>query len=305
MARKTNDDKPVISMLVINKSDFQSQLEDRIKVGKDLLATSVKVINVPTPYYGYGKHQKIEYDETEKDAFFSTYHKWDAFNIDFLKRAFNIPENDYKKEYENAYYMGSMFGSDDIVKDEKKTIKQKIDKLENIIERLSIIPCEKQEILKMPPQNNSSISNKIFIVHGHDSAIKEATARTLTKLGLTPIILHEQADGGKTIIEKFEENSSEVGFAVILLTADDDGKAKKETDYKSRARQNVVFEMGYFIGKLGRNRVFLLLAEGVEKPGDLDGIVYTPIDVHDSWKFRLVKELKTCGYNVSADKLME
>lgn len=300
-----NESKSVASALIMNKSDFQSQLEERIKIGKDLLATSVKVINVPTPYYGYGRHQKMEYDETEKDAFFSAYHKWDAFNIDFLKRVFNIPDNDYKKEYENAYYMGNMFGSDDIVKDEKKTIKLKIEKLESIIERLSIIPDEKQGILEITPQDKSSISNKIFIVHGHDSAIKEATARTLTKLGLEPIILHEQADGGRTIIEKFEENSSEVGFAVILLTADDDGKAKKETSYKSRARQNVVFEMGYFVGRLGRNWVFLLLAEGVEKPGDLDGIVYTPIDVHDGWKLKLVKELKACGYNVSADKLME
>lgn len=300
-----NESKSVASALIMNKSDFQSQLEERIKIGKDLLATSVKVINVPTPYYGYGRHQKMEYDETEKDAFFSAYHKWDAFNIDFLKRVFNIPDNDYKKEYENAYYMGNMFGSDDIVKDEKKTIKLKIEKLESIIERLSIIPDEKQGILEITPQDKSSISNKIFIVHGYDSAIKEATARTLTKLGLEPIILHEQADGGRTIIEKFEENSSEVGFAVILLTADDDGKAKKETSYKSRARQNVVFEMGYFVGRLGRNRVFLLLAEGVEKPGDLDGIVYTPIDVHDGWKLKLVKELKACGYNVSADKLME
>lgn len=299
-----NESKSVASALIMNKSDFQSQLEERIKIGKDLLATSVKVINVPTLYYDYGRHQKMEYDETEKDAFFSTYHKWDAFNIDFLKRAFNIPENDYKKEYENAYYIGNMFGSNDIVKDKKKTIKLKIEKLESIIERLSIIPDEKQGILEITPQDKSSISNKIFIVHGHDSAIKEATARTLTKLGLEPIILHEQADGGRTIIEKFEENSSEVGFAVILLTADDDGKAKKETSYKSRARQNVVFEMGYFVGKLGRNRVFLLLAEGVEKPGDLDGIVYTPIDFNDGWKLKLVKELKACGYNVSADKLM-
>lgn len=304
MARKMNESKSVASILIMNKSDFQSQLEDRIKMGKDLLAASVKVINVPTPYYGYGRHQKTEYDETEKDAFFSAYHKWDAFNVDFLKRAFNVPENDYKKEYEDACYMGVLY-SNDIINDEKKTIRRKIDKLENIIERLSIIPCEKQEESNAPLKNDASVSNKIFIVHGHDSAIKEATARTLTKLGLEPIILHEQADGGRTIIEKFEENSSEVGFAVILLTADDDGKAKKETNYKSRARQNVVFEMGYFVGKLGRNRVFLLLAEGVEKPGDLDGIVYTPIDVHDGWKLKLVKELKACGYNVSADKLME
>ncbi|WP_278971158.1 nucleotide-binding protein [Phocaeicola barnesiae] len=304
MAKKVNESKSVASALIMNKSDFQSQLEARIRIGKDLLATSVKVINVPTPNYGYDRHKKIEYDETEKDAFFSAYRKWDAFNIDFLKRSFNIPENDYKKEYEDAFVMG-IFYSNDIINDQKKTIRRKIDKLENIIERLSIIPSEKQEESNALLRNNVSVSNKIFIVHGHDSARKEATARTLTKLGLEPIILHEQADGGRTIIEKFEENSSEVGFAVILLTADDDGKAKKETNYKSRARQNVVFEMGYFVGKLGRNRVFLLLAEGVEKPGDLDGIVYTPIDDHDGWKLKLVKELKACGYNVSADKLME
>ena len=139
--------------------------------------------------------------------------------------------------------------------------------------------------------------------HGHDSLMKETTARTLSKLGLDPIILHEQPDGGRTIIEKFEENSSEVGYAIILLTADDEGKAKKEIDMKARARQNVVFEMGYFIGKLGRNKVLLLLENGVEKPGDLDGVVYTPIDANDGWKLKLVKELKACKYNVSADNI--
>lgn len=133
--------------------------------------------------------------------------------------------------------------------------------------------------------------------------MKETTARTLSKLGLDPIILHEQPDGGRTIIEKFEENSSEVGYAIILLTADDEGKAKKEIDMKARARQNVVFEMGYFIGKLGRNKVLLLLENGVEKPGDLDGVVYTPIDANDGWKLKLVKELKACKYNVSADNI--
>lgn len=126
----------------------------------------------------------------------------------------------------------------------------------------------------------------------------------MTKLKLEPIILHEQADGGRTIIEKFEANSSNVGFAVILLTADDICKAKNDADYKNRARQNVVFEMGYFIGKLGRNRVFLLLEQGVEKPGDLDGIVYTLIDNNEGWKLKLVKELKACNYSVSADNLM-
>jgi predicted nucleotide-binding protein len=161
-------------------------------------------------------------------------------------------------------------------------------------------------------ENESNISrevsvvtsnNEIFIVHGHNDLVKQTIARTLSKLGLEPIILHERPDGGKTIIEKFEQNISNIGFAIILLTNDDEGKAKIETDYKARARQNVIFEMGYFIGKLGRDRVFLLLEHNVEKPGDLDGIVYTPIDTHDGWKLKLVKELKAAGYAVSADNL--
>ncbi|MBD8349768.1 TIR domain-containing protein [Dysgonomonas sp. HGC4] len=176
---------------------------------------------------------------------------------------------------------------------------------DNHIKMLSILNSIKEfsqitsKIVLKPTQN----TNKVFIVHGHDEKAKIDVARTLEKLGLEAIILHEQADGGKTIIEKFEKNAIDVGFAVILLTADDEGKAKRENDYKDRARQNVVFEMGYFMGKLGRDRVLLLLDKGVDKPGDLDGIVYTPIDEHDAWKYKLVKEMKAVGYSVSADSL--
>lgn len=300
MAKKIIENKETASILTISKPEFKSQLEERIDIGKNLLNATVKIAN-NSLYYGR-RQQTIEYDEKEKEDFFSAYRKWDDFNTDFLKRTFNYSENEYKKEYENAFHLGSMFGSDDVVEDQKKTIKQKIDKLESFIERLVIIPCNKQEEMSVT-QKSTLLSDKIFIVHGHNSLMKETTARTLSKLGLAPIILHEQSDGGKTIIEKFEKNSSEVGFAIILLTADDEGKANKETELKSRARQNVVFEMGYFIGKLGRERVLLLLENGVEKPGDLDGIVYTPIDANDGWKLKLVKELKACNYNVSADNI--
>lgn len=158
----------------------------------------------------------------------------------------------------------------------------------------------------MPSNNpiNKTIGNKVFVVHGHNKAIKERVARTLEKLGLKPIILHEQKDGGKTIIEKFESNCSDVNFAVILLSSDDKGKANSEKKYKGRARQNVIFEMGYFIGKLSRSHVFLLLEEGVERPSDLDGIIYTPMDDDNHWEINLVRELKGCGYQVSADCLI-
>ena len=144
---------------------------------------------------------------------------------------------------------------------------------------------------------------KVFIVHGHNELIKEKTARTLEKLGLKAIILHEQPNGGKTIIEKLEKNCSDVGFAVILLTADDEGQSKKDKILRDRARQNVIFEMGLFIGLLGRERVMLLRENNVEEPGDVGSVVYTPIDNVGLWRNELCKELRAVGYSVSADNL--
>ena len=118
--------------------------------------------------------------------------------------------------------------------------------------------------------------------------------------GLESIILREQPSTSKTIIEKFESYAKDVNFAVILLTADD----KIEGEESFRARQNVVFEMGYFMGALGRNNVLCLLQENVEKPGDIDGVVYTLIDKAGSWKLSLVKELQACGYAVDANRLL-
>lgn len=149
----------------------------------------------------------------------------------------------------------------------------------------------------------SELSNNIFIVHGHNISIQQTVARTIEKLDLNPIILQEQPNEGKTIIEKFEYHS-DVGFAIVLLTDDDEGKAKNEKDLKMRARQNVVLELGYFIGKLTRSRVLPLYSEGVELPNDIHGLLYTPLDKSGNWKFAIVKELKAAGYSVDANKLL-
>ena len=143
----------------------------------------------------------------------------------------------------------------------------------------------------------------VFVVHGHNNEIKIDVARTLEKLGLNPIILHEQPNNGKTIIEKFEAYSN-VGFAIVLLTDDDEGKGKKETDFKLRARQNVILELGYFIGRLGRNKVCPLYSRGVDLPTDISGVLYIEIDQGDTWKIRMVKELKAAGYDVDANKII-
>jgi predicted nucleotide-binding protein len=154
------------------------------------------------------------------------------------------------------------------------------------------------------PSENYSTS-RVFIVHGRDDAMKEAVARVIEKLNLEPVILHEQPELGRTIIEKFTQ-CSDVGYALVLLSPDDFAYPRDSTPEKGlyRARQNVILELGYFIGKLGRGRVMALNKGGAdfEIPTDFAGVVYTPFD--EQWRFKLVKELKACGYSVSADQLL-
>ena len=155
---------------------------------------------------------------------------------------------------------------------------------------------EKTAHTKLSHQNN-----KVFVVHGHDEALKEKVARLLEKQGLEAIILSEQANKGKTIIEKFEENS-DVGAAICLFTGDDIGKEKSEAVEKQRARQNVVYEAGYFMGKLGRERVKMLVDNGIELPSDLQGVVYTD---SESWKTEVLQELQSIGYGIDFNKLFK
>lgn len=152
--------------------------------------------------------------------------------------------------------------------------------------------------VKTLPTTNSF--SKIFVVHGHDGELKHAVARLVEKQGLSAIILSEQANRGKTIIEKFEENI-DVGGVICLFTADDLGHAKSDKDEQPRARQNVVFEAGYFMGKLGRNHVVIIAEKGIELPSDMQGIVYTD---KANWEVDALKELNAMGYKVDLNKLL-
>lgn len=139
-----------------------------------------------------------------------------------------------------------------------------------------------------------SKKKKIFIVHGHDNEVKLEVARFIEKIGLEPIILHEQVNSGMTVIEKIEKYS-DVEFGIVLYTPCDLGYVKgKKKEKKTRARQNVVFEHGYLIGKLGRNNVCALVKGDIELPNDISGIVYIQLDSNGSWKIPLAKELKLC-----------
>jgi predicted nucleotide-binding protein len=139
------------------------------------------------------------------------------------------------------------------------------------------------------------VGNTVFIVHGHSDVVRLEIEKFVKALGLQPIILFELPNRGQTIIEKFERETN-VGFAIALLTADDVATCNRDKKVEMRARQNVVFELGYFVGKLGRGRVAVLKESGVAEPSDLHGIVYTEIDDRGAWKFELAKKLKAAGF---------
>ena len=178
--------------------------------------------------------------------------------------------------------------------------------LESMIEEVK--EYWKDETQESTPYINSTSgrtnTNEIFVIHGRDNETKETVARFLEHLDLKPVILHEQSSRGRTIIEKFEQHA-QVGFAVALLTPDDVGALQEDArNLKPRARQNVIFEFGYLIGRLGRNRVCALTKGDVEIPSDYDGVVYIPLDDAGGWKIELVKELKDAEIDVDANRFL-
>ncbi len=179
----------------------------------------------------------------------------------------------------------------------------------NAITRQLIIPFVRDYKTFVVSSGNNSFklftaeSNKVFLVHGHDEGALNLLARFLEKLGLEAIILKEQPNQGRTIIEKYEDYANEVGFAVILLTPDDLASSALETTLNRRARQNVVFELGYFTGRLGRGRVCLLRKGDVEMPSDLFGVIYTEMDTGEGWKSKLVAELKAANLKCDANRM--
>jgi predicted nucleotide-binding protein len=153
------------------------------------------------------------------------------------------------------------------------------------------------------PSNPEASAAPIFLVHGHDHRLLHEVVRVLERgTGREVVVLHEQASRGRTVLEKFEDHAQLASFAVVLLTADDVGGAIGH-ETKPRGRQNVIFELGFFFGKLGRDHVCVLLEEGVEQPSDIAGLVYVAADVSGSWKYSLGRELQASGIEVAFDRI--
>jgi predicted nucleotide-binding protein len=158
------------------------------------------------------------------------------------------------------------------------------------------------------PAKGPEFSRRIFVVHGHDTGLKNELARFLEKLDFEPVILHEQPDRGKTIFGKLDSEMRDVGFAIVILTPDDVGALVTEREtLRERARQNVVFEHGLFAGYLSPHRVCAIQRGHVELPSDLHGLVYKTIPLDGgvaSIALELANELKAAGYIVDANRLL-
>ena len=146
-------------------------------------------------------------------------------------------------------------------------------------------------------------TSEVFVIHGRDHGTKETVARFLEGLGIQPVIMAEKPDEGRTIIEKFERYA-QVNFAIALFTPDDVG-GLEDDQLRPRTRQNVIFEFGYFIGKYGRDRVRAVVKGDVEIPSDYSGVLYIPFDDSESWKMKLIGEMKSAGFEIDANRAFQ
>ena len=305
-----------VAPLKIDKEKFCALLQEQITKGEDLLKVAVPMLQQSNPYMGFGyaprSRDRVYYDDEAEKAFVADYKRWRDRCKSIYQTSFTEAESSYFHEFESQIW--SIWGSD-TVKEYKDNIRRLVNHMQGDIERVDLIECVVETKEKVRTATAQVDMKKVFVVHGHNDALRVEVARTIEQLGLQAIILQEQEDFGNTIIEKFEANASDIGFAVVLITGDDLAVSKKDLEkeqkekgftavYRSRARQNVVFEMGYFIGKLDRAHVFELMEEGVEGPGDLAGVLYTAVDEEGMWKVKLAKRLKAVGYSVNLEKII-
>lgn len=271
------------ALLLTPRVALDKELADRIGIGEELLGRAVQ--------------SSAALDQLRND-----YDVWNDFNRELLRRRFSTAE--IADEYSRFY--GGSFSMDPTLEQRvgyvRSDISDKINRLTSIRGRLPLFdeagsasPALSRESLGTMP------GTSVFVVHGRNEHRKSEVARFLEGLGLDAIILHEQPNAGRTVIEKFETYAGRAGFAVVVVTADDEGGLANTDVRGPRARQNVVFELGFFFGKLGRNRVCVLFESGVEKPSDIDGIVYLPFE--GEWKLALGRELKAAHLPFDINKL--
>ena len=288
MAGKRQPTEPKRATLQVSRSKAEARIREQIEKGQKLLELRI------------GNSAELEQARNER-------RKWSDYNAELLKRIVDTDElvNDYYPSAAWAW-VGGRVSLSEKVKEFYSDVTKYITRLESILGRLELIPESPELVQPMetqPTGHHPEVSRRVFVVHGHDEEAKQSAARCLEKLELEAIILHEQPNQGRTIIEKFEDYA-DVGFAVVLLTPDDMGAARDDIDnLRPRARQNVVFELGFFVGRLGRQQVCVLYKGDVEILSDFAGVLRVPMDPGDAWRFALGREIKAAGLDVDLNKL--
>ena len=231
-ARKLESDLPVPSVLVKSRDEVKELINKQIDVSRRILDIKVEKESSILSYdmLGGARSHVDNYVKDQQDEFFRQYNIWNNRNKEIFTRSFQNPNNSDLDGYiktDTSYFIS------DVIEEQKSIIRDKVAYMQGFVERLDLIPCEVDTIRS--EQNKRVIDDKgVFIVHGHNNALKVDVARTVERMGLKAIILHEQDDNGKTIIEKFEANASEIGFAIILLTGDDCGISKIDLEREKK-----------------------------------------------------------------------
>lgn len=228
------------------------------------------------------------------------FESWNDFNRTLLESMFT--DDSVAEEYERVG-LGRivMAGTDDEVKAPFELIDKKAGKLESVRMRLPLYSEQAAEgDLGLDRRADPGDGSVVFIVHGREHGIKEAVARFVEQLGLKAIVLHEVANRSRTVIEKLEQEAERAVFAVVVMTPDDEGRLREvdgDGKLSRRVRENVMFELGYFIGRLGRSNVAALLVDSTPRPTDLDGVTYIPVaSIQDSgWRADLQREIEAAG----------
>ena len=276
------------SSLVVSRADAHRKIEERIALGKEIQGRNFSSV--------------AELDSAQNDRT-----KWTQYNSEYLRRAFN--DESFGVSYDKVSVWGTLIISPSFgerVSSFRDGMERKITSLQSLLERLELIPELHSAVEPQPIERpETAIGSDVFIVHGHDEAAKSEVARFIEKIRLKAVILHEQSNQGLTVIEKFERHAARSGFAVVLLTPDDIAAPKSDpSKTQLRARQNVILELGYFCGSLGREKVCVLYKNGVEIPSDYFGVLYVEHDSAGAWHLRLAKELKQAGLDVDLNDAM-
>ena len=168
--------------------------------------------------------------------------------------------------------------------------------------------CLHDATLSNSDNSSNQPNREVFVVYGHDENAKNQLEAILRRWHLEPLLLNQLPSQGQTIIEKVDHYTNQAQYAVVLATPDDEGHRRDHTEErKFRARQNVVLELGMMLSELGRERVAILLKtpEVMEKPSDIDGLIYIPFgdSIDAAAQVSLAREMNVHGYNIQVSDL--